>query len=111
MKPLLWMCTAALALPTISCARFLFGPPNHIAIRFQGAETPNATDRGESKPLEIRFFMLKDTAKFQKAAFKDLEGDLYKTTLGDEVVGDSCRLHLFPSPKKLFSFGRSPPVV
>src|SRR5689334_15258647 len=99
MKPLLWVGTVALALPSVSCYRFLFGPPKVFDIRYQATEASNGADRGESKLAELRFFFLKDPAKFQRADFKDLEGDNYKATLGDDVVVDSRSIREFHPPR------------
>jgi len=111
MRPLLWVCTVALALPSVSCFRLLFGPPWFFDIRYQVAEPQNGADRGEPKLAEMRFFFLKDPAKFQSADFKDLEGDRYKATLGDDVAVDSRSLHEFRPPRIGVHVGGFPAAV
>jgi type VI secretion system VasD/TssJ family lipoprotein len=61
-------------------------PRASVVLRFRAAPDMNPNDRGESTPVDVRVYQLKDRVAFTEAAFEELWTDA--TRLGASALGE-----------------------
>jgi type VI secretion system VasD/TssJ family lipoprotein len=82
-----------------------------LILRFQGTEPLNVNAVGESTPVDVRVFLLKDSGSFTKAPFEQLWGDKYKQVLGADVVGEPREDTIYAGNAKKMDLGEIPKEV
>ncbi len=99
---------AAVGVVAIGCG----GGP--LDIRVRGVEPLNVNEKGESTPIDVRIYTLKDNAKFEKALFEDL-WTKDKEVLGDNMIGEPKQITINPgkadAQARVEQLGVLPPEV
>ena len=99
-----WLAAAVVAAAAVGCG----GP---TIVRFQGIEPLNLNEKGETTPVEVRIFLLKDGGSFNKAQIEQLWGPKYKEVLGGDVVGEPRQVTIYAGAEKKVDLGPIPAEV
>ncbi|HXX94661.1 MAG TPA: type VI secretion system lipoprotein TssJ [Planctomycetota bacterium] len=88
--------------------------PKGTTLALRGVKPLNENDLGESTPVTVRIFLLKDGAKFTQASVEDVWVHA-KDVLGDDVVGMMNEVVILPGsvdgPSQKIEFGDAPGSV
>jgi type VI secretion system VasD/TssJ family lipoprotein len=68
---------------------------SRATLQLHGQSPLNANDQGESTPVDVRFYQLKNDAKFRSATVDSLWTD-DKKILGDDLLGEPATATVFP---------------
>ena len=74
----------------------LAGCGSTTSLRVHGISPLNKNEAGESTPVDVRIYMLRDDRKFTSAPFDQLWTS-EKDALGNDMVGDHTLITVFPA--------------
>lgn len=74
----------------------LAGCATTTTVRVQGVPPLNLNETGESTPVDVRIYWLKDDRKFMSVPFDQLWTS-EKDALGNDLVGDATLITVFPA--------------
>lgn len=101
-------------LVAVVCLAMLAGCSGSTVLRIQGIAPLNLNEAGESTPVEVRIYMLKDNTKFDQAPFDQI-WTAEKDALGGDISGEVVLTTVFPADKgdrpREITLGTVPPDV